>query len=152
MAKRADARVLVADVAETEHVLRSCLVGHRVTYVSTYAQALRALDTGEFDCALIGLHFADSHMFSLLHHLRHSERWSALPVLCIQGLPSGLSPPVAAIVRDTVDALDGRGVFEFDLTDAGIREACAAIDDVMAGVLGARSDKPRRQPGRPPGE
>ena len=67
MAKRVAARVLVADVAEMQDALRSCLVGHRVTDVSTYPQAMRALDTGQFDFAVIGLHFADSHMFSLLH-------------------------------------------------------------------------------------
>ncbi|MFN2645593.1 MAG: hypothetical protein ABR570_11415, partial [Burkholderiales bacterium] len=56
------ARVLVADVAETDEKIRECLPDRELVFVRTLGQAIRALRADGFQLVIIGMHFDESRM------------------------------------------------------------------------------------------
>lgn len=76
-------RILVAVNVE-ERIERS-LSGHDLALVKTSNQARALLEAEEFGLVILGVHFDESQMFSLLDDIRAHARYRKVPILCVMG-------------------------------------------------------------------
>ena len=63
--------------------LRRVLEGHDVTLVATRAQAWARLEKERFAMVIVGVHFDESQMFSLLADIRSHAHYRKVPILCV---------------------------------------------------------------------
>jgi SpoU rRNA methylase family enzyme len=126
------AKVLVADVPETDAKLRECLPGHELVFVRTLVDAIRALRAQAFHLVVIGMHFDDSRMFELLQYVRGLPAYKEVPVVCVQCLEIGLSEAVLKNMDEAVKALGGTAFA--DLRDHALhfRSHCEFLERVAA--------------------
>jgi PleD family two-component response regulator len=75
--------------------LRRVLEGHDVTAVSTRRQAWALLQNTRFAMVILGVHFDESQMFSLLADIRAHAMYRKVPVLCVLAAPSKVITDVA---------------------------------------------------------
>ena len=103
----AKTKVLVADVAEMDETVRSCLPDHDLTFVRTMNEAVHELRRDGYQMVVIGLHFDESRMFELLRYVRSLPQFKTIPVICVQCLDVILSEAVLKNMDDAVKALGG---------------------------------------------
>lgn len=53
--------------------------------VERVAEAIRGIEAEKYGMVIIGVHFDDSQMFELLHHVRMDSKERAVPVVCLLG-------------------------------------------------------------------
>jgi PleD family two-component response regulator len=75
--------------------LRRIIEGHDVTLVSTRSQAWTLLEKERFSMVIIGVHFDESQMFSLLADIRSHAMYRKVPILCVLAAPSQILSDVA---------------------------------------------------------
>jgi PleD family two-component response regulator len=75
--------------------LRRVLEGHDVTAVTTRRQAWALLQKERFAMVILGVHFDESQMFSLLADIRAHAMYRKVPVLCVLAAPSKVITDVA---------------------------------------------------------
>jgi PleD family two-component response regulator len=75
--------------------LQRVLEGHDVTLVSTRKQAWALLERERFSMVIIGVHFDESQMFSLLADIRSHAMYRKVPILCVLAAPSQVLSDVA---------------------------------------------------------
>jgi PleD family two-component response regulator len=63
--------------------LRRILEGHDVSLVTTRAAAWTLLEKERFAMVILGVHFDESQMFSLLADIRAHAKYRKVPVLCV---------------------------------------------------------------------
>jgi hypothetical protein len=80
------ARILVASARHAYTRLFAILPGHDLIFVSTCAEARRALNEGLFDLIMLGVHFDESRMFEILQCVKADERHDHVPVMCFRGV------------------------------------------------------------------
>jgi PleD family two-component response regulator len=78
-------RILVAVTAENEERLRRILSGHELTFVTTCGEANKLLEAHKFGMVIVGVHFDDSQMFTLLADIRAHAKYRKVPILCVLG-------------------------------------------------------------------
>jgi PleD family two-component response regulator len=78
-------RILVAVVAENEERLRRLLAGHELEFVTTCDEANALLKTEKFGMVIVGVHFDESQMFTLLADIRAHAKYRKVPILCVMG-------------------------------------------------------------------
>jgi hypothetical protein len=61
------------------------LEGHELTFVKTCEQARSLLETEQFGLVVLGVHFDESQMFSLLADIRAHAKYRKVPVVCVLG-------------------------------------------------------------------
>ena len=75
--------------------LRRVLDGHDVTLVRTRSEAWALLEKERFSMVILGVHFDESQMFSLLADIRAHAKYRKVPVLCVLSAPSKVISDVA---------------------------------------------------------
>lgn len=79
--------------------MRRILVRHELTFVSNSDQAMQALEE-RHGIVVLGVHFDDSRMFSLLGDIRGHSAYRKVPILCVLGTRG------RAITEIAVEGLD----------------------------------------------
>lgn len=126
----ASAKVLVANVPETDEKLRECLPGHDLTFVRSMGQAMRALMHDGFQLIVIQLDFDESRMLELLQYVRSLDAYKAVPVVCVHGDYLSLSEAVMKNIDVAVKALGGVGFLNLGHGVLNYKKDCAFLDRV----------------------
>jgi PleD family two-component response regulator len=78
-------RILVAVIPDKEDRMERVLSGHDLMFVKTCEEARTLLEEEEYGLVIIGVHFDESQMFSLLGDIRAHARYRKVPILCVLG-------------------------------------------------------------------
>jgi PleD family two-component response regulator len=78
-------RVLAAVLPDKGDRMDRILAGHEVTFVKTCDEARTLLEEEEYGLVILGVHFDESQMFSLLGDIRAHARYRKVPILCVLG-------------------------------------------------------------------
>jgi hypothetical protein len=78
-------RILVAVVHDNRERLERVLAGHDLACVDSSDEARRLLEKERFGLVLLGVHFDESQMFSLLGDIRSHAMYRKVPILCVLG-------------------------------------------------------------------
>ena len=78
-------KILVAVVHDNRERLARVLEGHELMFVDDGDAARELLDREVFGLVMLGVHFDESQMFSLLGDIRSHARYRKVPVLCVLG-------------------------------------------------------------------
>jgi len=97
----APAKVMLAIVAPKVELWRRILAGHEVVVVTTLREAMQRLtEEDNLRMVVIGVHFDESRMFTLLGDIRAHPRYRSIPVLVV------LSPGQYAFSEIAVEGID----------------------------------------------
>ena len=88
--------ILLAAGPHVEDRLRRVLAMHELVMVRTLSQAVSLLDRQQFGMVIVDVHFDESKMFDLLHHIRINRRDAAVPIVCVLGARGTL--PMSKVV------------------------------------------------------
>jgi PleD family two-component response regulator len=88
-------KILVAVIAENEERLRRVLTGHELDFVGTCDEANLLLRGEKFGMVIVGVHFDESQMFTLLADIRAHAKHRKVPILCVLGNRGRLLTEVA---------------------------------------------------------
>jgi len=77
-------KILLAVTPDMRDRMARILVRHELTLVDTSDGAMRALED-KHGIVILGVHFDDSQMFSLLGDIRAHAKYRKVPVLCVLG-------------------------------------------------------------------
>ena len=77
-------KVLLAVTPDMRDRMERILVRHELTAVSSSDEAMRALED-KHGIVILGVHFDDSQMFSLLGDIRAHSGYRKVPILCVLG-------------------------------------------------------------------
>jgi CheY-like chemotaxis protein len=92
---------MLAIVADKVELWRRILEGHELVFVMTLREAMQRLSEADgFRLVLIGVHFDESRMFTLLGDLRAHPKYRNIPVLVV------LSPGQYAFSGIAVEGID----------------------------------------------
>ena len=127
------ARVLVADVPETDERIRHCLPGHDLVFVRTMHEAVSALRNDGFSLIVIGIHFDDSRMFDLLTYVRSLAIYKDAAVVCVQGVDMVMPDSVTHTVDMAIKALGGTAFVDLRDEAHDFRRHCDFLDRVAIG-------------------
>ncbi|MGH8735284.1 MAG: hypothetical protein ACREVB_16490, partial [Burkholderiales bacterium] len=61
------------------------LTGHDLVFIETSDEARQLLEKERFGLVLLGVHFDESQMFSLLGDIRAHAKYRKVPILCVLG-------------------------------------------------------------------
>jgi PleD family two-component response regulator len=78
-------RILAAVIPDRNDRMERVLSGHDVTFVKTSNEARSLLEQEEYGLVILGVHFDESQMFSLLGDIRAHARYRKVPILCVLG-------------------------------------------------------------------
>jgi hypothetical protein len=92
--------IMVAVAPEKRDRLLRVLEGHKLIVVETREEARRRLDEHGFGIILLGVHFDESQMFTLLSDIRHHSKYQHTPVLVVL---SQLRYPVSDVLVEGLD-------------------------------------------------
>ena len=87
-------KILLA-VSQAVERMRRVLAGHEVTLVRTRSEAWSLLEKDRFAMVILGVHFDESQMFSLLADIRAHAKYRKVPILCVLGAPSRVISDIA---------------------------------------------------------
>jgi len=100
-ASKAPAKIMLAIVAEKVELWRRLLEGHELVFVMTLREAmLRLAEEDDLGLVIIGVHFDESRMFTLLGDIRDHPKYRDIPVLVV------LSPGQYAFSAIAVEGID----------------------------------------------
>jgi len=77
-------RILLAVTDELLERFQRILARHETVSVNTAGEAMGELDAG-YKIVVLGVHFDESQMFSLLGDIRTHSKYRKIPVLCVLG-------------------------------------------------------------------
>jgi hypothetical protein len=125
-------RILLAVTPDLEERFRRILVRHELTSALDAAEVLRQLD-GRFGMVILGVHFDDSQMFSLLGDIRTHSGYRKIPILCVLGVQRGRVLGEIAIegLDHAVKALRANGFLDllhFDDDEQGNARIARIVD------------------------
>jgi len=86
-------RILVAINGEDR--IERVLAGHDIVVVKTSNEARALLESQEFGLVILGVHFDESQMFSLLSDIRAHAHYRKVPILCVMGARGRILTDVA---------------------------------------------------------
>jgi hypothetical protein len=78
-------KVLIAVVHDNRDRLARVLEGHELLFVETCDEARKLLEREPFGMVMLGVHFDESQMFSLLGDIRAHAKYRKVPILCVLG-------------------------------------------------------------------
>ena len=78
-------KILVAVVHDNRERLVHVLEGHELVFVDNVEDARELLDRDVFGLVMVGVHFDESQMFTLLGDIRSHAKYRKVPVLCVLG-------------------------------------------------------------------
>jgi len=100
-------RVLIAAVPLAAKRLQAILAGYPTTVVRTVEEAQEALAAERFALAILGVYFDESRMFDVMSYARTGGRNREVPIVCVRGIASGISPITLRMLEQTINALSG---------------------------------------------
>jgi hypothetical protein len=77
--------ILVAVSQDTQDRIERILAGHDLKVVRTIDEATSVLQEDRFGMVLLGVHFDESQMFTLLGDIRLHAKYRKVPILCVLG-------------------------------------------------------------------
>lgn len=108
-------KILVAVMPEKGERLTRVLEGHDLTFVRDCEEARALLESQEFGLVILGVHFDESQMFSLLGDIRAHARYRKVPILCVMGSKGRLLTEVAIEGLDhAIKAMLGNGFLNLE--------------------------------------
>src|SRR5688572_26619540 len=78
-------KIMLAVVHDNRERLERVLAGHDLVFVETSDEARRLMENERFGLVLLGVHFDESQMFSLLGDIRAHAMYRKVPILCVLG-------------------------------------------------------------------
>jgi CheY-like chemotaxis protein len=78
-------RVLVAVLHDNRERLTRVLEGHDLVFVDNGDDARELLEREVYGLVLLGVHFDESQMFSVLGDIRSRAKYRKVPILCVLG-------------------------------------------------------------------
>jgi len=78
-------KILLAVVHDNRERLARVLQGHELMFVDNSDAARSLLEQERFGLVMLGVHFDESQMFSLLGDIRAHARYRKVPILCVLG-------------------------------------------------------------------
>ena len=97
----ARAKIMLAIVAHKVELWRRILEGHELVFVMTLREAMqRLVEEDNLRLVIIGVHFDESRMFTLLGDLRAHPKYRSIPILVV------LSPGQYAFSEIAVEGID----------------------------------------------
>ena len=78
-------KILVAVVHDNRERLVHVLEGHDLVFVDNGDDARELLERDVYGLVLLGVHFDESQMFSVLGDIRSRARYRKVPILCVLG-------------------------------------------------------------------
>jgi PleD family two-component response regulator len=76
-------KILVAVDGENDERLQRILSGHELKVVRTNDEAMSLLAEHRFGLVVVGVHFDESQMFTLLADIRAHAKYRKVPILCV---------------------------------------------------------------------
>lgn len=131
-------RILIACVPEAYTRLCSFLPRHDLIFVRTLTETHGALEAGDYDMILMGLHFDESRMFDLLRYVRADGKYARVPVVCFRGVV--VADAKSKVVLEAVElACKAIGANAFFYLTAFTDDARghAAVKKIIDGVFNA---------------
>ena len=99
--RAAGAKIVLAIVADKVDLWRRILEGHELVFVMTLREAMQHLaEEDDLRMVIIGVHFDESRMFTLLGDIRAWPKYRNIPVLVV------LSPGQYAFSKIAVEGID----------------------------------------------
>ena len=110
---------------ETDARMRRVLEGHELHSVKTCNDARALLERESFGIVVLGVHFDESQMFSLLGDIRAHAHYRKVPILCVLGERGRILTDVAIEGLDhAVKAMTANGFLDLEkFSDDGIGNA-----------------------------
>jgi hypothetical protein len=107
-------RILLAVTGDMQDRMHRILVRHHLTSVNTSEEAMRALED-RHGIVILGVHFDDSQMFSLLGDIRAHSAYRKVPILCVLGSRGRAITDIAVEGLDhAVKAMRANGFLDLD--------------------------------------
>ena len=78
-------RIMLAVVHDNRERLERVLAGHDLVFVESSDEARHLVENERFGLVLLGVHFDESQMFSLLGDIRAHAMYRKVPILCVLG-------------------------------------------------------------------
>ncbi len=78
-------KILLAVTPEKEDRFRRILDHHDLLFVSSSYEAMRMLLDNGVGLVILGVHFDESQMFTLLSDIRAHAKYRKVPILCVMG-------------------------------------------------------------------
>jgi hypothetical protein len=105
-------------VPETVERLTRILSGHELIFVASRPEAMRYLESQRFGMVVVGVHFDDAQIFTLVSDIRLHAKYRKVPILVVHssGTPDLTEVAIEAIDR-AVLALTANGFLSFDHFD-----------------------------------
>ena len=101
MPRAVAAKIMLAIVADKVNVWRRILEGHELVFVMTLREAMQHLaEEDDLRMVIIGVHFDESQMFTLLGDIRTCPKYRNIPILVV------LSPGQYAFSKIAVEGID----------------------------------------------
>jgi DNA-binding NtrC family response regulator len=154
-------KILLAVGPDKSERMQRILSGHDITKVQTCDEARSLLERDEFGIVILGVHFDESQMFSLLGDIRAHAAYRKVPILCVMGHKGRLLTDVAIEGLDhAVKAMLANGFLNLEKIpddDEGNTRIRRIVDylilidgDLQQIAAGLERQLPDN--GRPPGE
>jgi DNA-binding NtrC family response regulator len=128
-------QILIACLPQAYTRIFAILPGHELSFASTLSDAKEAIGTQHFNMIMIGVHFDESNMFDLLHHVRADDKHGQVPVVCFRGIEreDAKSKNLEANCETACTAM---GASYFDLTAfADDERGNAAVRQIICDLL-----------------
>jgi hypothetical protein len=124
-------KILLAVTQDMQDRFGRILARHELTSVTTSDEAMRALED-RHGIVILGVHFDDSQMFSLLGDIRAHSAYRKVPILCVLGTRGRAITDIAVEGLDhAVKAMRANGFLDlahFPDDDDGNARICRIVD------------------------
>jgi PleD family two-component response regulator len=111
-------RILLCVVPQTVERLTRILSGHELIFATNRPEAARHLENDRFGMVVVGVHFDDAQIFTLISDIRLHARYRKVPILVVHS-PGAYDLTEVAIeaIDRAVLALTANGFLSFDHFD-----------------------------------
>jgi len=111
-------RILMCVVPETVERLTRILSGHDLIFAASRPEAARHLESQRFGMVVVGVHFDDAQIFTLISDIRLHAKYRKVPILVVHSSAKADLTEVAIEAIDrAVLALTANGFLSFDHFD-----------------------------------
>ena len=111
-------RILMCVVPDTASRLARILEGHELVFAASRPEAAQHLDRERFGMVVVGVHFDDAQIFTLIGDIRLHARYRKVPILVVHSPgPYELSEVAVEAIDRAVLALTANGFLSFDHFD-----------------------------------
>lgn len=105
-------------VPETAERLKRILDGHELVFADSRPEAAQHLDSSRFGMVVIGVHFDDAQIFTLIGDIRLHAKYRKVPILVVHSPgPHDLTEVAIEAIDRAVLALTANGFLSFDHFD-----------------------------------